>query len=96
MTVFIATAAVIISIVLCFCIAYQQREIEELDHRTRSAGVAISEMLDSRKKDKAVIDTLKGNYESTHRLALQAYNDVVTIINTPIEGKHAGEDETNA
>ena len=76
MTVFIATAAVIISIVLCFCIAYQQREIEELDHR-------ISEMLDSRKKDKAVIDTLKGNY-------------VVTIINTPIEGKHAGEDETNA
>jgi len=89
MTVFIATAAVIISIVLCFCIAYQQREIEELDHR-------ISEMLDSRKKDKAVIDTLKGNYESTHRLALQAYNDVVTIINTPIEGKHAGEDETNA
>lgn len=89
MTVFLATAAIVLAVVLAFCIALQQRMIEDLDRMVKINSERIKMVKDDRSKDHTDISNLKANYDSTHRLALQAYYDVQTIINTPVEGEHA-------
>ena len=86
MTVFIATAALVIAIVLAFCVAVQQRMIEGLNRKVVSTDDSIGELLNARSRDKASLDALKAQHESTHRMTLQVYND---MYNTPVEGKHA-------
>ena len=94
MTIFLATAAIVLSVVLAFCIALQQRMIEDLDRMTKIASERIKMVNEDRAKDHADLSNLKANYDSTHRLALQAYYDVSNILDEPVEGKHA-EDSSN-
>lgn len=89
MTVFLATAAIVLAVVLAFCIALQQRMIEDLDRMVKINSERIKMVKDDRSKDHTDISNLKANYDSTHRLALQAYYDVHRIIEEPIDGKHA-------
>ncbi len=89
MTIFLATASIILSVVLGFCVALQQRMIEDLDRMVKGNSERIKMTEDNRTKDHADLSNLKANYDSTHRLALQAYYDVSTIINAPVKGKHA-------
>lgn len=89
MTIFVATAAITLSVVLALCIALQQRQIEDLDRMVKCNSERIKMTEDNRTKDHADLSNLKANYGSTHRLALQAYYDVHRIIEEPIEGKHA-------
>lgn len=89
MTLFLVTVSIILSVVLAFCIALQQRMIEDLDRMVKINSERIKMVQDDRTKDHADLSNLKANYDSTHRLALQAYYDVQTIINTPVEGEHA-------
>lgn len=88
MTVFLATAAIVLSVVLAFCIALQQRMIEDLDRMVKINSERIKMVKDDRSKDHTDISNLKANYASTHRLALQAYYDVHNILDEPVEGKH--------
>ena len=89
MTVFLATAAIVLSVVLAFCIALQQRMIEDLDRMVKITSERIKMVQEDRTKDHADLSNLKANYDSTHRLALQAYYYVSTIINAPVKGEHA-------
>lgn len=89
MTVFLATAAIVLAVVLAFCIALQQRMIEDLDRMVKINSERIKMVQEDRAKDHTDISNLKANYGSTHRLALQAYYDVHRIIEEPIDGKHA-------
>lgn len=89
MTVFLATAAIILSVVLAFCVAIQQRQIEDLNRITQANSNRITMTQDERRRDHADLSNLKANYGSTHRLALQAYYDVSRIIEEPVDGKHA-------
>ena len=93
MTVFLATAAIVLSVVLAFCVALQQRMIEDLDRMVKIASERVKMTEDNRTKDHADLSNLKANYDSTHRLALQAYYDVQTIINAPVEGDHAEDSD---
>ena len=88
MTIFLAIAAIGLSTVLAFCIALQQRMIEDLDRMVKINSERVKMTEDNRTKDHADLSHLKANYDSTHRLALQAYYDVQTIIYTPVEGEH--------
>lgn len=97
MTIFLAIAAIILSTVLAFCIALQHRMIEDLDRMVKGNSERIKMTQEDRTKDHADLSNLKANYDSTHRLALQAYYDVRTIldgIDEPVEEKHA-EDSSN-
>ena len=89
MTIFLATAAIVLAVVLAFCIALQQRMIEDLDRMVKINSERIKMVNEDRAKDHTDISNLKANYGSTHRLALQAYYDVHRIIEEPIDGKHA-------
>lgn len=89
MTVFLATAAIVLAVVLAFCIALQQRMIEDLDRMVKINSERIKMTEDNRAKDHTDISNLKANYGSTHRLALQAYYYVSNILDEPVEGKHA-------
>ena len=89
MTVFLATAAIVLAVVLAFCIALQQRMIEDLDRMVKINSERIKMVQEDRTKDHADLSNLKANYDSTHRLALQAYYYVSTIINAPVKGEHA-------
>lgn len=89
MTVFLATGAIILSVVLAFCVAIQQRMIEYLDRMLKVNSERIKMTQDERSRDHTDLSNLKANYDSTHRLALQAYYDVHNIIDEPIDGKHA-------
>lgn len=93
MTIFLATASIILSVVLAFCVAIQQRQIEDLNRITQANSNRITMTQDERRRDHADLSNLKANYGSTHRLALQAYYDVQTIINTPVEGEHAEDSD---
>lgn len=92
MTVFLATAAIVLAVVLAFCIALQQRMIEDLDRMVKINSERIKMVQEERRRDHADLSNLKTNYGSTHRLALQAYYDVSRIIDEPIDGKHAETD----
>ncbi|MEE8806871.1 MAG: hypothetical protein SOI44_00455 [Lactimicrobium sp.] len=94
MTIFLATAAIVLSVVLAFCVALQQRMIEDLDRMVKINSERVKMTQDDRNRDHTDLSNLKANYDSTHRLALQAYYDVQTIINAPVEGEHA-EDSSN-
>lgn len=89
MTIFLVTAAIALSVVLAFCIALQQRMIEDLDRMVKCNSERIKMVQEERGRDHADLSNLKANYGSTHRLALQAYYDVHRIIDEPVEGKHA-------
>lgn len=89
MTIFLATAAIALSVVLAFCVAIQQRQIEDLDRMVKINSERIKMVQEARAKDHTDLSNLKANYDSTHRLALQAYYDVHRIIEEPIDGKHA-------
>lgn len=89
MTVFLATAAIVLAVVLAFCIALQQRMIEDLDRMVKCNSERIKMVNEDRAKDHTDISNLKANYGSTHRLALQAYYNVSNILDEPVEGKHA-------
>lgn len=89
MTIFLATAAIALSVVLAFCIVMQQRMIEDLDRMVKINSERIKMVHENRAKDHTDLSNLKANYGSTHRLALQAYYDVHRIIEEPIDGKHA-------
>lgn len=93
MTIFLAIAAIGISTVTAFCIALQQRMIEDLDRMVKINSERIKMVNEDRAKDHTDISNLKANYDSTHRLALQAYYDVSTIINTPVKGEHAEDSD---
>lgn len=92
MTIFLATASIILSVVLAFCVAIQQRMIEDLDRMVKINSELIKMVQEERAKDHTDLSNLKANYGSTHRLALQAYYDVSRIIDEPIDGKHAETD----
>ena len=96
MTVFLATASVILSTVLAFCVALQQRMIEDLDRMVKINSERIKMVNEDRAKDHTDISNLKANYDSTHRLALQAYYDVHNILDEPVDGKHAETDHDQA
>ena len=93
MTVFLATAAIVLSVVLAFCVALQQRMIEDLDRMVKGNSERIKMTQEDRTKDHTDLSNLKANYDSTHRLALQAYYDVSTIINAPVKGEHAEDND---
>lgn len=44
MTIFVATAAIVISLILCFLIAYQEREIEALQKSVIAANELIKDL----------------------------------------------------
>lgn len=89
MTVFLATAAIALSVVLAFCIALQQRMIAILERKANANFELIKMMQNEHAKDHTDLSNLKANYASTHRLALQAYYNVSNILDEPVEGKHA-------
>jgi hypothetical protein len=93
MTIFLAIAAIVLSVVLAFCIALQQRMIEDMNRMVKINSERIKMVQENRTKDHADLSNLKANYGSTHRLALQAYYDVHRIIEEPIDGKHAEDSD---